>query len=137
MTCGLSRITSAIATPGTPFTTPAQRAGGLRICGAEADGQNAHLRGHWANICAHHARLWNRECRIKPIIANAFRADLTPNDRIYAQLVVMQILLAKIAPGNHWAQKLRDLLAEHPAIPIISMGFPADWQRRRVWGLVP
>jgi abortive infection bacteriophage resistance protein len=89
------------------------------------------------NICAHHARLWNRECRIKPMIARAFKADLTPNERVYAQLVVMQIMLAKIAPGNHWAQKLRELLAEHKAIPLVSMGFPNDWESRRVWGMTP
>lgn len=96
-----------------------------------------HSLNYIRNICAHHARLWNRECRIKPMIARAFKAELTPNERVYAQLVVMQIMLAKIAPGNHWAQKLRDLLAEHPAIPIISMGFPADWQGQRIWGLAP
>ena len=55
------------------------------------------------------------------MIARAFKADLTPNARVYAQLVVMQIMLTKIAPGNHWAKKLRDLLAEHPTIPLISM----------------
>jgi len=92
-----------------------------------------HSLNYIRNICAHHARLWNRECRIKPMIARAFHADLTPNERVYAQLVVMQILLAKIAPGNHWAQKLRDLLTEHPAIPIVSMGFPADWAARQIW----
>ena len=69
------------------------------------------------------------------MIARAFKADLTPNQRIYAQLVVMQIMLAKIAPGNHWAQKLRDLLAEHPALPLVSTGFPAGWPSRKIWGL--
>jgi abortive infection bacteriophage resistance protein len=96
-----------------------------------------HSLNYIRNICAHHGRLWNRECRIKPKIARAFKADLTPNERVYAQLVVMQIMLAKIAPGNHWAQKLRELLAEHPAIPIMSMGFPGGWVSRRVWGLGP
>jgi len=94
-----------------------------------------HSINYIRNICAHHARLWNRECRIKPMIARAFKADLTPNQRIYAQLVVMQIMLAKIAPGNHWAQKLRDLLAEHPALPLVSTGFPAGWPSRKIWGL--
>jgi abortive infection bacteriophage resistance protein len=94
-----------------------------------------HSLNYIRNICAHHARLWNRDCRIKPLIARAYKSDLTPNERVYAQLVVMQILLARIAPGNHWALKLRDLLAEHPAIPLISMGFPADWASRKVWGL--
>jgi abortive infection bacteriophage resistance protein len=89
------------------------------------------------NICAHHGRLWNREYRIKPMIARAFKADLTPNARLYAQLVVMQILLKTIAPNNHWAEKLRDLLTEHLTIPFISMGFPADWDSRNIWGLTP
>jgi len=89
------------------------------------------------NICAHHGRLWNRECRIKPMIARAFTTELTPNSRLYAQLVVMQILLKKIAPNNHWAEKLRDLLTEHPSIPLTSMGFPADWHSRNIWGLAP
>ena len=92
-----------------------------------------HAVNYVRNICAHHGRLWNREGRIKPLEARAYKADLTPNDRIYAQLVVMQIILARIAPGNHWAEKLRGLLAEHPAIPLPSMGFPANWQARRIW----
>jgi len=93
-----------------------------------------HAVNYVRNICAHHGRLWNRECRIKPLEARAYKADLMPNDRVYAQLVAMQIMLGRIAPGNHWAEKLRGLLAEHPAIPLASMGFPADWQTRKIWG---
>jgi abortive infection bacteriophage resistance protein len=96
-----------------------------------------HSLNYVRNICAHHGRLWNRECRIKPMIAHAFRIDLTPNVRLYAQLVVMQILLTKIAPGNHWAQKLFSLLVEHPSIPLRSMGFPINWRSRMIWGLKP
>ena len=108
------------------------------ICGAFGLSHNVlvswlHSISYVRNICAHHARLWNRECRIKPIAANAYKADLTPNDRVYAQLIVMQILLRKIAPGNHWAQRLMDLLEEHPAIPLRSMGFPPDWKSRPIW----
>lgn len=55
------------------------------------------------NICAHYGRVWNRECRIKPMIARAYKAELTPNGRVYAKPVLMPILLVKIAPGNHWA----------------------------------
>jgi GNAT superfamily N-acetyltransferase len=47
----------------------------------------------------------------------------------------LQGLTGKIAPGNHWAIKLRDLLSEHPAIPCASIGFPADWRSRKIWGL--
>jgi len=95
-----------------------------------------HTISYIRNLCAHHSRVWNRECAIKPIAANAYKADLIPNDRIYAQLIVMQVLLRKIAPGNHWAQKLRDLINEHPDVPLVSIGFPADWLSRKVWSMI-
>lgn len=94
-----------------------------------------HSINYVRNICAHHGRLWNRECRIEPIAAHAYKADFARNRRVYDQLVVMQILLSRIAPGTHWAERLRDLFAEHRAIPLVSMGFPADWTMRKVWGL--
>jgi len=92
-----------------------------------------HSISYIRNICAHHSRLWNRECRIKPLVAKAYKADISPNNRVYAQFVVMQILLQKIVPGNHWGQKLIDLLGEHPNIPLASMGFPSSWSSREVW----
>lgn len=92
-----------------------------------------HSISYIRNVCAHHSRLWNRRCTIKPIIANAYRQDLTPNHTVYAQLVVMQILLGTIAPDNHWAKKVADLLSEHPNIDQSAMGFPPDWQQRKIW----
>lgn len=108
------------------------------ICGAFGLPHNVliswlHSVSYIRNICAHHARLWNRECRIKPLAANAYKTDMTPNDRVYAQLVVMQVFLRKIAPENHWARGLSDLLNEHPKIPLRSMGFPSDWLDRPIW----
>jgi abortive infection bacteriophage resistance protein len=94
-----------------------------------------HSVNYVRNICAHHGRLWNRECRIRPLEARAYKAELTPNARVYAQFVAIQIMLGKIAPENHWAEKLRDLLAEHPTIPLKSMGFPETWRSRPIWGL--
>jgi hypothetical protein len=69
------------------------------------------------------------------MIARAHKIELTPNARVYAQLVVMQILLAKIAPGNHWAIKLRDLLAEHPAVPLVQDGLPGRLENPADLGL--
>jgi abortive infection bacteriophage resistance protein len=103
-------------------------------------GLNHAILGSWLhsisyirNLCAHHSRLWNRLCRIKPVAAKAYKPDLTPNDRLYAQLVVMQILLRKIAPDNRWAERLMTLLDEHPKVPILSMGIPGDWRSRAIW----
>jgi abortive infection bacteriophage resistance protein len=92
-----------------------------------------HSISYTRNICAHHARLWNRTCTIKPFVAKAFKDELTPNDRLYAQLVVMQVLLGKIAPDNHWAQKIAELFEQHPRIPLAKMGFPTDWKSRKLW----
>jgi len=94
-----------------------------------------HAISYVRNLCAHHSRLWNRIFTIKPVTAKQFRADLTPNDRLYSQLIVMQILLGKVAPNNHWAEHLAKLLDEHNAIPLRSMGFPTDWKNRPIWRL--
>ena len=92
-----------------------------------------HSISYIRNICAHHSRLWNRICGVKPLVAKDYKLDLSPNDRLYAQLVIMQVLLRKIAPDNHWAQRLRELFEEHPKVPLISMGFPSEWNTRAVW----
>jgi abortive infection bacteriophage resistance protein len=92
-----------------------------------------HSVNYVSNLCAHHARVWNRICRIKPIRAHEFAEDLTFLDRIYAQLVVVQILLTRSQLINNWGGKLSELLAAHPHIPLPSMGFPVNWKDRAVW----
>lgn len=94
-----------------------------------------HAINYVRNLCAHHARLWNRVCGIKPMTPRkgALALELEKNDRLYAQLVVMQTLLCAVAPDNHWAQRLRSLLAEHPNVPLASMGIPPGWHSRSTW----
>jgi abortive infection bacteriophage resistance protein len=93
-----------------------------------------HSLSYIRNICAHHSRLWNRILTIKPTIPNARRAEFRSNDRVYATLLVMQIILKKIWSDNHWAEKLQNLLNEHSNVPLDAMGFPEEWQTRAVWG---
>lgn len=93
-----------------------------------------HTISYIRNICAHHSRLWNRVLTIKPTIPNAHRSKFNnQNDRIYAALLSIQIMLMSIWGNNHWAEALKNLLAEHPMIPLISMGFPNDWAARPEW----
>jgi abortive infection bacteriophage resistance protein len=94
-----------------------------------------HAVSYIRNICAHHSRLWNRICTIKPIIANKYRKEFPSNEKVYAQLLVMQLLIKKVWATNHWAEELESLIDDHPALPISDMGFPADWKTRAVWGL--
>lgn len=94
-----------------------------------------HCVSYTRNICAHHSRLWNRTCTIKPTVARQYAHEFPGNDKIYAQLLVLQILLKRVWSTNHWAEGLRDLINAHPQIPLASMGFPNNWQQRRPWAL--
>lgn len=92
-----------------------------------------HSLSYLRNLCAHHSRLWNRTFTIKPFIASQYAADLTPNDRIYAQLVVTQIFMKMVSRDSAWPQRLAQLLLDHPALTPQRLSFPADWQNRHVW----
>jgi abortive infection bacteriophage resistance protein len=95
-----------------------------------------HSTSYIRNICAHHSRLWNRICTIKPLIPRKFRHEFNgSNDRIYAALLALQILLRQIWDTNELAEGLRNLLKRHPDLPLHSMGFPPDWETKPVWQL--
>jgi abortive infection bacteriophage resistance protein len=89
------------------------------------------------NICAHHGRLWNREIGTKPKIPNKDRNWHTPvevgNRRMFGVLTICKWTLDRIAPQSRWANRLRTLLLEYPDIPLVSMGFPDNWQASAIW----
>lgn len=94
-----------------------------------------HTVSYVRNLCAHHSRVWNRVLTIKPIIPKKYRAILLDNSRIYAALLIAQVLLGKVAPDNHWANRLKKLLEMHPDVPWSAMGIPNDWHKQDVWGI--
>ncbi len=89
------------------------------------------------NICAHHGRLWNRELGTKPKIPAKDPGWKTPvtvnNDRVFGVLTLCKWSLDRIAPQSRWADRLRGLLKEFPAIPLVSMGFPPNWEQCPIW----
>jgi abortive infection bacteriophage resistance protein len=89
------------------------------------------------NICAHHGRLWNRELGTKPKTPAKDPAWNTPvtvkNDRAFAVLTICKWSLDRIAPQSRWADRLRQLLEQFPRIPLVSMGFPANWRMCPIW----
>lgn len=98
------------------------------------------------NVCAHHARLWNRVLGVKPMIPNKdpkwkYEIDtnqgkqlvLLPNDRVFAVLTICRHCLGIIAPGNGWTERWNAILAEHPAIPRAGLGLIADWNKHSLW----
>ncbi|MEQ2006789.1 MAG: Abi family protein [Limisphaerales bacterium] len=96
-----------------------------------------HSLTYLRNLCAHHARLWNRQFVIKPMIARKHTRLLTNNGRFYAFAVILHDFLKTIAPGTMWAHRLADLLRTHPRVPMAAMGFPSNWQAEAFWGLTP
>jgi abortive infection bacteriophage resistance protein len=89
------------------------------------------------NACAHHARLWNRELGIKPMIPKKDPAWQKPvqvgNNRIFGILTILKYCLDRIAPQSEWENRLRALLVEYAVVPKRSMGFPDNWEECPLW----
>jgi len=96
------------------------------------------------NLCAHHARLWNRKLvKRLPKIKN-FKDDLVIvagvkseqrqlSNRIYNTLVVLIYLMDKQLHASDFSKRLLNLVQAADASTRVSMGFPEDWQERSVW----
>ncbi len=91
------------------------------------------------NICAHHARLWNRELGIKPWIPLAkqypeWHAPVAiPKNRIFSILTICRYCMRILAPQSQWAERLQAKLAEFPELPQRDMGFPENWRESPIW----
>jgi len=85
------------------------------------------------NVCAHHSRLWNRELAVKPELPVAWKANGIGNDRFYVIALIIQTLLADIAPDSPWGVRLKALFNAHPTVNLRAMQFPANWQTLPLW----
>ena len=90
------------------------------------------------NLCAHHARLWNREFifawklpRLKPpeLLVNFNTAD---GKKLYNTLVMLAYLMDQINPHS-WKKRLGKLFAKHPEVKEQNMGFPDNWRDMPIW----
>ncbi|KAB6714676.1 Abi family protein [Roseobacter sp. TSBP12] len=90
------------------------------------------------NICAHHGRLWNKRFTVT-MTTPRFPAKLPVAMRdadpryLHNTLVMLDYLLALIAPDNEWKKRLVALIDGCPRADPASMGFPADWRTRGAW----
>ena len=106
---------------------------------AEPIGIPTEVLGSWIvsllatrNLCAHHARVWNRVLGVKPKELPADRypewhsphkVDMT---RVFGTLRICAHITRKLAQRSAWESRLEALLKEFPEIPRSWMGFPAD-----------
>lgn len=92
------------------------------------------------NICAHHARLWNRELGIRPVLpkktAFSWPEHLKrpgTHNRVFPVLCILNHLMRQVSPNTSWDNRLHDLLADFPEVELRAMGFPDDWQQDPFW----
>lgn len=84
-----------------------------------------------SNICAHHARLWNREIGTGFMIPKkiSFLCSDVNNKKIFFALSV----LAEILKNPQIKVDFKTLLAKYPTIPTKAMGIPSNWQNLAPW----
>jgi abortive infection bacteriophage resistance protein len=92
------------------------------------------------NICAHHARLWNRVFGVQAVIPdNVTHPDwhqpvAISGDRMFGVSTVLYYLLKQVAPQSAWKTRFTNLLNDYPDVPMRFMGFPDNWKESPLWG---
>jgi abortive infection bacteriophage resistance protein len=104
-----------------------------------------HTLAYVRNICAHHARLWNREFAIKPEILlkpknEWIDTEYNNNKRTFYFLCTLKYLLWEANSYNSFTTKLEALFAKYPNVPIKFLGIPSngagsilEWQEEPLW----
>lgn len=93
------------------------------------------------NICAHHARLWNKKVTAdRPIIPNrdkykfngSIPSNIDFNTSFYCIASIIDRLLKSFNPGNSFTKRLSELILSYE-INTELMGFPEDWKTEAIW----
>lgn len=89
------------------------------------------------NSCCHHARVWNKQNTIKPMLPNKMSGlwITLPTDtlRIYFNLCIIKYFVDVLSPQNDMKAKIDALLNCFPVIDIRAMGFPLGWEHEPLW----
>jgi abortive infection bacteriophage resistance protein len=90
------------------------------------------------NVCAHHARVWNRPLSIQPLFprsaSNIWLANRqTGINRVYYILSMIIYLLNIVNPNHTFKQKIETLFGKYPNVDRTAMGFPAAWHAEPLW----
>jgi len=90
------------------------------------------------NVCAHHARLWNRVMSIQPLIPRKphhgwIDGKSVENDTTYYILSMLVYLMNRIKYENDVVERFKALLTKYPNIAPKAMGFPENWEKEPLW----
>lgn len=89
------------------------------------------------NTCCHHARVWNKENPITPMIAKKLSrpwvsSTISPN-RTFFDICIIKWFIDIVSPHNDMKGHLQQLLKDFPMIDIQAMGFPKKWFEEPLW----
>ncbi|PCI70147.1 MAG: DNA-binding protein [Gammaproteobacteria bacterium] len=92
------------------------------------------------NLCAHHSRVWNRNCTITPSLPGNRPSNLNVNfnktksveRKIYNSLVMLIHFMDITCPGHHFRARLKTLIEKHKIVTA-NMGFPENWETLPIW----
>lgn len=88
------------------------------------------------NICAHHARMWNKTLAIRPKTHRDF--DFFNHEmsgrRLYSSICVIIYFLDIVHPSNSFRKKIKKILENYQDVVNPSrMGFPLNWGELDFW----
>ena len=100
-----------------------------------------HTINYVRNICAHHARLWNRTLNIVPEklgfskklewISNPETAQ---RSKLYYFLCMLNYMLQTANPTSPFKKRLKTLLYENKInVSLSAMGFSEGWENEKIW----
>ena len=100
-----------------------------------------HCINYVRNICAHHARLWNRDLNIIPDRLSFSRRlewisnpNTAKRSKIYYFFCMLNYMLQTANPTSPFKTRLKMLLKEYESVVSLNaMGFPADWENEKIW----
>lgn len=91
------------------------------------------------NLCAHHARLWNRDFTVVWKLPLKTPSGMIENfnsiakRKIYNTLVMLAYLTDTINPNNSWKKRLFALFMKYENVKESYMGFPDNWRNKQIW----
>ncbi len=100
-----------------------------------------HTMNYVRNLCAHHARLWNRELSIVPeklhfskTLVWISNPNTVQRGKIYYFLCMALYLLQTVNPTSSFKNRVKALLDDYMyVVPLPAMGFPAGWETENLW----
>ncbi len=100
-----------------------------------------HTINYVRNLCAHHARLWNRDMNIVPENLSFSKhlvwisnPDTAKRSKIYYFLCMLNFMLQTVNSTSSFKKRLKNLLKEyHDVISLQAMGFPDKWEEEPIW----